>query len=76
MSIETNCVTDYILNKKGAKAVREWKESFSEAQQLILGHLKPSRNTSLVKTKLEEALMFGTREIASREENHESINTC
>lgn len=75
MTIETNCVFDYNLTGEGIEAVKDYKYAFSQAQQNILGHLKPSRETAIVKTKLEEALMFGTRAIAMQEENHNSINT-
>jgi hypothetical protein len=73
--IETNCLYDYKLNEKGVNEVRTAKEIFSEMQQLVLGRLKPSRETSLVRTKLEEASMYMTRAIAQDESNHTEINT-
>lgn len=75
MSIETNCLYDYKLNEKGAEAVKDTKSAFSDFQQIILGSLKPSREASIVKTKLEEASFYATRAIASHEENHSEIIT-
>jgi len=75
MSIETNCLYDYKLNEKGAKELKQMKEHFSLFQQGILGNLKPGRNASIVKTKLEEASFYMSRAIAELEENHSEIIT-
>ena len=75
MSIETNCFYDYKLNEQGVQDVKMLKHLFSDFQQNVLLMLKPSREASIVKTKLEEAGFYATRAIASHEENHDSINT-
>ena len=75
MSIETNRLFDYKLNEKGVNEVSEAKRVFSEMQEQVMGRLKPSRNASIVKTKLEEASFYMTRAIAEQEENHTEINT-
>ena len=75
MSIETNCLIDYKLNDDGIKKLKEAKKIFSDFQQSVLGALHPSRETSIVKSKLEEASFYMSKAIAQREENHSQIIT-
>ena len=75
MTIETNRLFDYKLNEKGVKELNEMKKVFSDFQQTILGSMKPSREASIVKTKLEEASFYMSRAISTHKENHSEINT-
>ena len=73
--IETNCLFDYKLNERGIDQVKMAKKIFSDYQQTVLGMMKPSREASIVKTKLEEASFYMTRAISSNENNHSEIIT-
>jgi len=75
MSIETNRVFDFKLNEKGIKQVSDAKFALGDFQELILGQLKPGREASIVKTKMEELGYSITRAIAMQEENYTEINT-
>lgn len=75
MTIQTNRLFDYQLNEQGIEELKEAKRVFSEMQDQVLGRLRPGRNTSIVKTKLEEASFYMSRAIAEQEENHTGINT-
>ena len=75
MTIQTNRLSDYKLNQDGVKELNEAKKTFSDFQETILGGLLPGRNSSIVKTKLEEASFYMSRAIAEQEKNHSEINT-
>jgi hypothetical protein len=75
MTIETNRLYDYKLNAEGAEKLKEAKIEFSNFQEKLLGELKPGRNASIVKSKLEEASFYMSRAIAEQADNHDSINT-
>lgn len=73
--LETDRVYDFKLNEKGIKEVVELKTVFSEFQSEILGRMIPSREKSIVKTKLEEAGFYATRAVSQNPENYIEINT-
>ena len=73
--IETNRLYDYKLNEQGVEAVKEAKKVFSDFQETIMGMVLPSRQSALLKTKLEEASFHMTKAIASNPKNHSEIIT-
>lgn len=65
----------HILNDEGKKAVTEFKSTISEATKKCLEMLPDGRDKAIFITKLEEAVFFGTRAVASKEGNYESKQT-
>lgn len=61
------------LNKKGIEEVEKFKSVMSDASEKVLRTLPESREKSIFITKLEEAMFFGTKAVASKEGNYESI---
>lgn len=73
--VQTNRLYDYKLNEKGSKELNDAKRIFSDFQETILGQFNSGRNSSIVKTKLEEASFYMSRGIAENEDNHTEIIT-
>lgn len=61
------------LNEKGFAEVVAFKTLMSRAAYDALVYLPDGREKSLFLTKLEEAMFFGTKAIASNPENHTEI---
>jgi hypothetical protein len=61
------------LNESGFEEVRKFKSLMSLAVTEALSLLPDSREKSIFVTKLEEAMFFGTKAIASKTENHTEI---
>jgi hypothetical protein len=61
------------LNETGFEAVKNFKTLMSKAVQEALTYLPEGREKSVFITKLEEAMFFGTKSIASKSENHTEI---
>lgn len=61
------------LNDTGFAKVKQFKTTLSIAVATALKDLPEGRDKSLVKTKIEEAVFFGTRAIASVPDNHTEI---
>ena len=61
------------LNEQGFAQVKEFKGGLSAAVKSALDLLPEGREKSVFKTKIEEAVFFGTKAIASKEGNFTEI---
>lgn len=61
------------LNETGFAEVKEFKTKMSETVNEVLALLPDGREKSIFLTKLEEAMFFGTKAIASKSENHTEV---
>lgn len=61
------------LNETGFAAVKTFKEKMSLAVSEAMVGLPEGRDKAIFKTKLEEAVFFGTRAIAAKPENFVEI---
>lgn len=61
------------LNEKGFEEVTRLKTIMSGAVKDALDMMPESREKSVFKTKIEEALFFGTKAIATKEDNFTEI---
>lgn len=65
----------HILNEQGKNEVKKFKSTISAAITEIDSLLPQGREKSIFITKLEEAMFFGTRSIASKPENHTEVQS-
>lgn len=63
----------HMLNDQGKEAVKTFKTGLAKSVTVALDQLPEGREKSVFKTKIEEAVFFGTKAIASKEGNFESI---
>jgi hypothetical protein len=61
------------LNENGFSEVKQFKTAMSEAVGNALKLLPEGREKAIFLTKLEEAMFFGTKAIASKDGNHTEI---
>jgi hypothetical protein len=61
------------LNEKGFGEVQELKSKMAQAVDHAMGLMPEGREKSLFKTKIEEAMFFGTKAVASKEGNFSEI---
>lgn len=61
------------LNEKGFEEVKAFKSAMATAVNLALTYLPEGREKALFKTKLEEAMFFGTKAIAGKDGNFTEI---
>ncbi len=61
------------LNELGLKEVRDLKSSMSFTISRVMKTMPEGRDKAIFKTKIEEALFFGTRALASKEGNYTEI---
>ncbi len=61
------------LNEKGFEEVAAFKKVMAVAVSMALTYLPEGREKNIFKTKLEEAMFFGTRAIASKDGNFTEI---
>lgn len=60
------------LNDTGFAAMTSFKEKMAQATREAIALMPDGREKSIFITKLEEAVFFGAKAIASKQENHES----
>lgn len=63
------------LNDQGFEAVARLKSTMASAVELVLMDMPEGREKALFKTKVEEAMFFGTKAVASKEGNYSEIVT-
>ena len=63
------------VNEKGFEEIREFKSTLADAVRKAADMLPEGREKSIFTTKLEEAVFFGTKAIASKPLNHTEITT-
>ena len=61
------------LNEKGFEEVKVLKSSMAAAVEAVLFLMPEGREKSVFKTKIEEAMFFGTKAIAGKEGNFTEI---
>jgi len=61
------------LNEEGFKAVSNLKASMAVAVEKALELMPEGREKSVFKTKIEEAMFFGTKAVAGKEGNFSEI---
>jgi hypothetical protein len=61
------------LNDRGFEEVKNFKTIMSKAINNAVTYLPEGREKSIFLTKLEEAMFFGTKSIASKSENHTEV---
>lgn len=61
------------LNEKGLAEVQLFKSKVAEAITLALSLMPDGREKAVFKTKLEEAMFFGTKAIASKTGNFTEV---
>ncbi|MBP9763627.1 MAG: hypothetical protein KBD10_02690 [Candidatus Pacebacteria bacterium] len=60
----------HLLNEQGKSEVTEYKTILGDAVNQVLKMMPECREKSIFKTKLEEAVFFGTKAIAQKEGNY------
>lgn len=58
------------LNEEGFKKVSEFKVTMANAVREAISMMPEGREKAIFNTKLEEAVFFGTKAIASSPDNH------
>lgn len=60
----------YRTNEKGQQEIHLLKQRITSAVTDVLALLPEGRDSAIFKTKIEEAVFFGTRAVASKTGNH------
>jgi hypothetical protein len=63
----------HMLNEQGKLEVKTFKSEFAKAVTTALEAMPEGREKAVFKTKIEEAVFFGTKAIAGKEGNFDSI---
>lgn len=63
------------LNETGFEKVKTFKTTMSNAVKTVVDTLPEGREKAIFVTKLEEAMFFGTKAIASEPTNHTEVVT-
>ena len=61
------------LNEQGFKEVSQLKASMAESVEQALALMPEGREKAVFKTKIEEAMFFGTKAVAGKEGNFSEI---
>jgi hypothetical protein len=62
----------HMLNETGKKQMAQFKTTFANAAKNVLDAMPDGREKSIFLTKLEEAVFFGAKSIASVPANHDT----
>jgi hypothetical protein len=63
------------LNDLGFEEVKKFKTTMAKAVNAVLDSLPEGREKAVFRTKIEEAMFFGTKAIASKSENHTEVTS-
>jgi len=63
----------HYLNAQGKEEVAEFKSKISLVIEDVLKKIPEGRERQIFLTKIEEAMFFGTKAIAAKEDNYEEI---
>lgn len=63
----------HVLNEKGMEEVKLLKATMGGTLERVLPHLPEGRDKSIFMTKIEEAMFFGTKAVASKDGNFKEI---
>ena len=63
----------HLLNDKGLEEVEKYKSCLSSSINECLSLMPEGRYKAIFKTKVEEAAFFGTKAIAGKEGNYDTI---
>ena len=63
------------LNKNGFEEMEQFKKEFADAVRQAITRMPDSREKSIFLTKVEEAVFFGAKAIASKSENYTEIKS-
>jgi hypothetical protein len=61
------------LNDKGFDVMKNYKQIMADAVNNVLRAMPDGREKSIFLTKMEEAVFFGAKAIASKPENHTEV---
>jgi len=61
------------LNENGFRQVKELKKRMASAVNDVMLMMPDGREKAVFKTKIEEAMFFGTKSIAGNENNHTEV---
>jgi hypothetical protein len=61
------------LNERGFREVKILKSRMAEVVNQVLFLMEEGRDKSIFKTKIEEAMFFGTKAVASKPDNYSEI---
>lgn len=61
------------LNEKGFEDVKTLKSTMAKACEQVMSLMPEGREKAVFKTKMEEAMFFGTKAVASKEGNFTEI---
>jgi len=61
------------LNEKGLSDMKIYKSTVAHSTKQVMELMPEGREKSIFKTKMEEAVFFGAKAIASNSENHSEI---
>lgn len=68
-----NMFDTHKLNDKGFEEVKKLKSEMAKSVELALSLMPEGREKSIFKTKIEEAMFFGTKAIAGKDGNFTEI---
>jgi hypothetical protein len=63
----------HMLNDQGKTEVKTFKTEFAQAVKKALDLMPDGRDKSIFNTELEKAVFFGTKAIASKTGNYDSV---
>lgn len=61
------------LNELGFEKMKAYKQTLADAVKSVIENMPDGREKSIFLTKMEEAVFFGAKAIASAPENHTEV---